>query len=261
VSNALHAVQSFAEAAQAVQSLADLDSIMKKVSRSFGAEFYLMIHHTNYFEGLPGLVNLGDYPEEFRTISLQDGRPLSDPVMEACEKSLTGFFWSEVGQVIRLTDRHRERVKAVHETGLGDGYVVPAHVPGEHLGSCHFAVGRGRQLPRQNSAALQTIAIFGFEAARRLSRARDASAARAGALTDRQRQCVVLCARGKSDAVIGQLLDLSPKTVNAYMEAAKRRYGVATRTQLIANALYASEITFHDIVDLSPGAGSREALH
>jgi LuxR family quorum-sensing system transcriptional regulator CciR len=261
VSNALHAVQNFAEAAQAVQSLADLDRLMKDASRSFGADYYLMIHHTNYFQGIAGLVNLGDYPQEFRKISQQDGRPLADPVMEACEKSLTGFFWNEVGQVIRLTDRHLERVRVVQETGLGDGFVVPAHVPGEHLGSCHFATGPGRLLPRENSAALQTIATFGFEAARRLSRARDGAAAANIALTERQRQCVLLCARGKSDAVIGQLLDLSPKTVNAYIEAAKKRYGVATRTQLIANALYASEITFRDIVDRMPGAGAHAALH
>jgi LuxR family quorum-sensing system transcriptional regulator CciR len=72
-------------------------------------------------------------------------------------------------------------------------------------------------------------------------------------LTDRQRECIILSARGKSDSVIAQLLGLRPKTVNAYMESAKKRYGVATRNQLIVRALYASEITFLDIVEPSPG--------
>jgi LuxR family quorum-sensing system transcriptional regulator CciR len=170
--------------------------------------------------------------------------------MEACERTLTGFFWDDVVSVVDVSPRHLDRIAAVRETGLADGFVVPAHIPGEHLGSCHFAVEQGKALSRDNSAALQSIAIFGFEAARRLSKKRDEIWIRPKPLTARQRECLVLSAKGKSDNVIGQLLDLSPKTVNAYIEEAKRRYGVSTRAQLIANALYASEITFHDIVDL-----------
>jgi LuxR family transcriptional regulator, quorum-sensing system regulator CciR len=246
----LDSVQAFADAALSVASLADLDSMMREAASTFGADYYLMIHHANYFEGLTGLVNLGNYPAEFRDISLQDGHELTDPIMEACERTLTGFFWSDVGSVIDLTPRHLERAAQVHEIGLGDGFVVPAHIPGEHLGSCHFAVDSGKVLPRENSAALQTIATFGFEAARRLSKERDQVWDRPPPLTSRQRECLILSARGKSDTVIGQLLNLSPKSVNAYMEAAKRKYGVATRSQLIVKALYASEISFADIVDL-----------
>jgi LuxR family quorum-sensing system transcriptional regulator CciR len=246
----LESVQAFADAAISVASLSDLDLMMREAARTFGADYYLMIHHANYFEGLRGLVNLGNYPREFREISQQDGHDLADPIMEACERTLTGFFWNDVGTVIELTPRHLERAAQVHKIGLGDGFVVPAHVPGEHLGSCHFAVESGKTLPRENSAALQTIATFGFEAARRLSKERDRDWDRPPPLTMRQRECLILSARGKSDTVIGQLLNLSPKSVNAYMEAAKRRYGVATRSQLIVNALYASEISFADIVDL-----------
>lgn len=245
----LETVQAFANAASSIASLSDLDLMMKETATEFGADFYLMIHHTNYFEGRLGLVNLGNYPRELREISLQDGHDLSDPIMEACERTLTGFFWNDVGSVIELSPRHLQRAAAVHETGLGDGFVVPAHVPGEHLGSCHFAVETGKILPRENSAALQTIATFGFEAARRLSKERDRLWERPPSLTSRQRECLILSARGKSDTVIGQLLNLSPKSVNAYMEAAKRKYGVATRGQLIASALCASEISFSDIVD------------
>jgi DNA-binding CsgD family transcriptional regulator len=94
-----------------------------------------------------------------------------------------------------------------------------------------------------------------------LSRQRDRIWLQPPQLTPRQRECLILSARGKSDAVIGQLLGLSPRTVNAYMEEAKRRYGVATRGQLMANALYSSEITFQDIVDLPIFAGARGAAN
>jgi LuxR family quorum-sensing system transcriptional regulator CciR len=253
VSTRLERVQAFADSALAVGSAAELDLLMRGTTREFGADYFLMIHHADFTRSARGLVRIGNYPSEFVTISRQDGSPLDDPIMEACEKTLTGFFWSEVGNVISLTDKHRRRVEAVARTGLGDGFVVPTHIPGEPLGSCHFATRTGRLVPRENSAALQAIAVFGFEAARRLAHAEADPLRPSTALTERQRECLILSARGKSDSVIAQLLGLSPKTVNAYVEAAKRRYGVATRGQLIVRALYASEITFLDVMGSPPG--------
>ena len=257
----LERVQAFANATLAATSFGELDIIMKEAACDFGADYYLMIHHADFRGRTHGLINVGNYPAEFVDISRLDGTLGSDPVMEACERTLTGFFWTDVGSIIEMTKKHQERAEAVARTGLGDGFVVPAHIPGEHLGSCHFAVANGKQVPRENSAALQSIAVFGFEAARRLARERDGELIAPPALTSRQRECLVLSARGKSDTTIGQLLGLSPKTVNSYIEEAKKRYGVATRQQLLAIALYASEITFHDIVDAPPRARALSAYN
>ena len=112
-------------------------------------------------------------------------------------------------------------------------------------------------MPRKYSAAMQLIGTFGFEAARRLAKDDRGFLRPSAALSDRHRECIILSAKGKSDSVIGQLLGLSPKTVNAYVEEAKRRFGVATRTQLVVRALYASEITFHDVVESPPGRTAR----
>lgn len=248
----LDSVQAFAETAHRAGSLKELDLLLRDTVPAYGADYFLMIHHADFSENPQGLVRLGNYPAEFIAISRQDGRALDDPIMEACEKTLTGFFWSDVGSVIPLTDKHKRRAEEVARTGLGDGFVVPTHIPGEHLGSCHFAAPTGRLVPRENSAALNTIALFGFEAARRLVGREVEPQGDGTMLTDRQRECIILAARGKSDFVIGQLLGLSRRTVNAYIEAAKRRYGVATRNQLIVNALYASEITFQDVVEARP---------
>lgn len=74
---------------------------------------------------------------------------------------------------------------------------------------------------------------------RRLSRPR--------ALTPRQRDCVVLVARGKSDWEIGRLLGISESTVHKHVEDAKRRYGVTTRIQLVVLSLFEKRLSFADI--------------
>ena len=42
---------------------------------------------------------------------------------------------------------------------------------------------------------------------------------------------------------------IRPKTVNEHIEAAKRRYSVATRSQLLVRALFRSEICFSEVID------------
>jgi LuxR family quorum-sensing system transcriptional regulator CciR len=257
----LESVQAFAESALAVKSIFELNLLMSETAQDFGADYFLLIHHADFSMDPRGKVRLGNYPMEFIELSRQNGTPLHDPIMEACEKTLAGFFWSDVGSVIALTEKHRQRIAQVERIGLGDGFVVPTHVPGEHLGSCHFAARKGRHVPRRNSAALQVIGTFGFEAARRLAHEETDYLRPSAPLTDRHRECIILSARGKSDSVIAQLLGLSPKTVNAYVEEAKRRFGVSTRSQLIVRALYASEITFLDVVEARPAGTARAACN
>jgi len=70
---------------------------------------------------------------------------------------------------------------------------------------------------------------------------------RAPGLTPRQRDCVVLVARGKSDWEIGRLLGISESTVHKHVEDAKRRYGVTTRIQLVVLSLFEKRLSFADI--------------
>jgi LuxR family quorum-sensing system transcriptional regulator CciR len=44
------------------------------------------------------------------------------------------------------------------------------------------------------------------------------------------------------------LLGLSGGTVHKYLEAAKTRYGVATRTELVVRALFDGQLSFADVM-------------
>jgi DNA-binding CsgD family transcriptional regulator len=64
------------------------------------------------------------------------------------------------------------------------------------------------------------------------------------ALTPRQRDCVILVARGSTDEQIAAMLGISKLTAHKHVEAAKRRYGVTTRVRLVVDALFANELSF-----------------
>jgi LuxR family quorum-sensing system transcriptional regulator CciR len=150
--------------------------------------------------------------------------------------------------MIKLTPRDREVLQLAQEQGVGDGFTVPAHVPGESSGSCSFATGAGVAIVEENLALAQLVGAFAFEAARQLCGIRDHGASSCARLTDRQRDCVVWAARGKSDWEISRILDVSHETVIQHLKQARERYGVTKRTPLTVHVLYDGTISFTDIL-------------
>lgn len=61
-------------------------------------------------------------------------------------------------------------------------------------------------------------------------------------------ECVILAGQGKSDSVIGQFLGLRKNTVTNYLTAARQRFGVAARQQLLIAALFEGAIGFPDVL-------------
>jgi LuxR family quorum-sensing system transcriptional regulator CciR len=67
-------------------------------------------------------------------------------------------------------------------------------------------------------------------------------------LTERQRDCLLWAARGKSDWEISRILGISRETVIQHLKQARERYGVGKRTLLAVHALFDGTISFLDIV-------------
>jgi LuxR family quorum-sensing system transcriptional regulator CciR len=158
-----------------------------------------------------------------------------------------GFAWSEVPAMIPLTRRDRDILDRARLAGIGDGFTIPAHVPGESHGSCSFATRRGEPIEPDALPRAQLVGAFAFEAARRLWKIRAVDKPVPG-LTDRQRDCLLWAARGKSDWEISRILGISHETVIQHLKQARERYGVGKRTLLAVHALFDGTISFLDIV-------------
>jgi LuxR family quorum-sensing system transcriptional regulator CciR len=231
--------------------MADLRTLVGDASRELGFEFFAIVHHIRFGRPTTDKVRLSNYPLEWLAM-LRQNESFEEPVLKAAERACTGFRWSRLNELIKLTEAQRQYMdRAVHH-GLAEGFTVPNHVPGETFGSCHFAVSLKSGLPEESLPAAQALGCFAFESARRmLQEAAEPSESYVvpAPLTDRQRDCLLFAAKGKSDSVIAELLNIRPRTVNEHIEAAKRRYSVATRTQLIVRALFRSEICFSEVLD------------
>jgi LuxR family transcriptional regulator, quorum-sensing system regulator CciR len=241
-------IQAFVDDANRATTLFEMEGLLADAVAEIGFDHYSLVHHVDLATRRPEFVRLSNYPAGWVGRILEQKYYVDDPVHVACQRTSVGFRWSDVPKLVRLSDRQKSILAEARREGLGEGFTVPVHVPAEFTGSASFSVKDNRELPGEALPAAQYLGCFGFEAARRIARKTLEPQAPPPRLTPRQLDCLLLVARGKSDWDAAQLLGLSQDTVHQHVEGAKKRYGVASRTQLVVRALFDSQITFTDIL-------------
>lgn len=171
-----------------------------------------------------------------------------DPVQRLAQRRATPFSWTEPGFRDRLDTAQTRMMDEFAEAKLGDGVVIPLHTPGELPASCALFTS-GQDVSVESYRIAHSMTVFTHAAACRALREAAAPEAAQPKLTARERECLILAARGKSDWEIGRLLNLSERTIHHAIERAKRRLGVATRVQAIVRAIHLGEISTSDAVD------------
>ena len=243
-------VQEFVKEANRVTTFPELSSLMESMSKTLGFDYFALIHHVELVG--PEVIDLENYPSLWREMIIERKYTSDDPILVACEHTNVGFRWSDIHKWIALSKRQREILDCARTAGIGEGFTIPVHIPGEYAGSCSFGLRANRKFNAKAMPAAQFVGCFAFEAARRVLRAQRLKSGKAVAsaprLTPRQLDCVVLTAAGKSDWDTARLLGISDHTVHQHIEDAKRRYGVSTRLQLVVRALFDGQLTFRDIV-------------
>lgn len=237
----------FIEFVAAAGSPADLADILSEATREMGYDYFALTHHVDLSGAPPSTIRLHNYPTSWVEYFDRHGLATADPVHRASQLTAIGFPWQRVPEMIPLTHADRRILALAADHGIGEGFTIPAHVPGEANGSCSFATISGRALPPGNAVQAQLVGAFAFEGARRVWQVRPAERGAPPRLTDRQRDCLIWAARGKGDWEIAMILGISEETVAQHIRQACERYGVQKRTSLMIHALFDATITFADI--------------
>lgn len=231
-----------------VSSLDDLDHAMRVISKDLGFQFFALTHHVDILVTAHA-IHLHNYPDRWADYYDRNALGLSDPVHRASQRTGVGFCWARLPFLIPLTDKDRRHLLQGRDAGIGDGFTVPVNIPGEAYGSCSFANETGRPIREETLGLAQLAGTFAFEAARYLWNAELApNPLRAPILTDRQRDCALWAARGKTDWEISQILHVSQETVAMHIKQARERYGVQKRALVAIRALFDGTLSFDDIL-------------
>ena len=239
-------VDLFAESAIRCTRDADLRHLLEEVTRELGFHYFALLHHASLRWSAGPLARFDNYPADWEHELIAEGLVLDDPVHHASLRTNIGFSWSELDSLLPLTCRHRRILEQSARHGIGDGFTVPANVPGEPSGSCSFAVRRGGQFPAHRLRCAELIGAHAFRAARRIH---DYPArAPHPHLSRRELQCLRLIAAGKTDWEIAVILGISIETAHQYVKSARAAYDVISRTQLVVHGLRDAWISFDDAI-------------
>jgi LuxR family transcriptional regulator, quorum-sensing system regulator CciR len=237
-------VQEFARASRGARDLDRLREVFRQAVRALGFNYFLL-------QGETGNAWLADVPLGWTMAAA----PFGDAVLTTAVQSYAPFLWSDIPRLIALTPEQRAFLDAAFATGVGAAVAVPIHRArgadaagsySDFAGCCSFMMKTGIPLPLGSLAAAHFVGALAFDAADNLRQARSGRSKRGPQLTPRQRDCVVLVARGKSDWEIGQLLGISESTAHKHVEDAKRRFRVTTRIQLVVRSLFDARLSFSD---------------
>jgi LuxR family quorum-sensing system transcriptional regulator CciR len=237
----------FASLVEAAGDADELGRVVRAITRDLGFQYFAVTHHVDVVAAGERAIRLHNYPAQWADYYDAQALGVSDPVHRASHVTSVGFRWSQMPRMIPLTAHDRRILALGREQGIGDGFTVPANVPGEAHGSCSFASEADRPIQEAMLPIAQLAGAFAFEAARRLWSGRGKRDEEAPQLTDRQRDCVLWVARGKGDWEIARILGVSEETVARHIKQACERYGVNKRTLLAIRTLFDGTLSFSDL--------------
>ena len=240
-------IERFSRAIAQASTPDDLHAAITSITRELGFDHFALTHHVDIARAPASAIRLHDYPAQWVDYFDTNRLAVSDPVHRASHLTSVGFTWAELPRLIAMTAGDRQILALARDEGLGEGFTVPANVPGEARGSCSFANRSDRPLPIDALPLAQLAGGFAFEGARRMWRARELGPLPRPVLTDRQRDCLIWVGRGKSDWEISRIIGVSEETVVRHVKQARERYGVDKRTSLLIRTLFDGTISFTDI--------------
>lgn len=222
-----------------------LTRTLQRACRRLGFDHFALSLESRSQIAADPLVLLHDYPDRWAQIYLTLDLGGKDPVRRACDRSVTGFEWKALERLVPLTPQDRRILLIGSESGVSDGYTVPRHLPGEAKGTCSFVVGPRSVVPKPVLVFTEVIGALALASAIRICGITQVS--QKPKLSDRQRDCLLWSARGKTAAETAIILAISEETVIQHLKMARERYGVHCRQSLILFAISDGVIGLGDI--------------
>jgi LuxR family quorum sensing-dependent transcriptional regulator len=180
----------------------------------------------------PSLVYI-DAPEGFAADFDRDRLCPDYPLIAHALKQLVPFSSSEL-RATQLTDEQRRVLQHVNlSLNIRDGWTFPIADSGELRGIMMLG-GLDPDMSPLVSSILHLLSDTGFK---RYDEIAAGAGPKSRTLTPRELECMRWVAHGKTDEEIGIILAISSRTARFHVENAKRKLGVTTRVQAVAEAL------------------------
>ncbi|NIA70102.1 hypothetical protein HBA54_15965 [Pelagibius litoralis] len=252
------AIMAHLDALERAESIAEIGASLQATLGSLGFDTYSYVHVRP---------PLGKRIRSFVPPSSQDGRVVHeflatfpdawvehyilqgygdvDPTFQAAMGTILPFSWRDLGGRNDLSSGQRRVFDEARDFGLSMGATIPIHGPESGLSTLNVSASGGHEKEfEENYQAgrqdLLWVAVQTHEAFLRLSE--DAPEQGRVRLTDRERDCLLWTARGKTAWEVGQILAISEETVLFHLKNGTRKLGVFSKHHAVVKAVMQGHI-------------------
>jgi LuxR family transcriptional regulator, quorum-sensing system regulator BjaR1 len=208
---------------------------VKSYAGTNGFEYMLVLKgRHSLIESVSGSVLYNDMPQGFAEQFDQLGLSKHNPLISHALKEARPYSAAEVWALPLTVHQRHALAKIRLALNVHDGLMIPIR-NGEHLEGIVLLGGHKPNMTPVVRSVVHLLAYCAFEQVLQLEanpRRREL-----GLLSPREIECLSWAAAGKTDAEIGRILTISPRTTRFHIENAKKKLGVATRVQAVAEAM------------------------
>lgn len=176
-----------------------------------------------------------NYPDEWQQRYFEMGYDKIDPIIRASRKRIGAFRWSEVYNDASTTEDERRVFDEAATFGLKSGISIPLHSPDGRLAVVSFAQVDNQEFTNITMKYLELVALhFHLRVA---EFANSNYVEEPVSLSQREKECILWVAKGKSSWEIGKILKISDNTVNFHIKNVMKKLDVANRTVAAIEAI------------------------
>jgi len=212
-----------------IQETADLKRFFSDFMAAFG--FDLIAYHY-LAEGFKKLsmekgFRISKFPESFIKLYLKKGAFDYDPLMEETRRRSVPFHWYDVQDRSDLTAAQKDFFESMRAIGVKDGIAIPVYArPGD---IAYFSLGSTRDEVSLSKAEMLELQAICQQMHLRYNELTKTAAP--PKLSRRELQVLELIAQGKSNSVMGDLLGISPNTIDTLVRRCFEKLGVSSRVE------------------------------
>lgn len=208
-----------------VESRAQLWHVLLKYLHAIGVK--MASYHATHADGTPMEIKTDGFPETWLCKYINQNLVHIDPVPALAARLATPLYWHDVADLAPSSADSRRYLAMLEQAHIGDGVAFYAFGPA--MQNAYVGLGFGKERIELSSEvlwAIQCVAQAGHLKACALL----AQTTQPITLTPREHEVLRWIARGKSNSVIAEILEISPHTVDTHIRRIYAKLNVNDRT-------------------------------
>ncbi len=175
-----------------------------------------------------------ELPPGYSENYIANGWDKIDPVVRHIHSARRPFTWKSVCEKADLTSRQLAFIEECRELGVHSGITIPLHGPGPDADLISISLRDGSR-----TVATRLPHVYGLTVQYRfrLSELEQEAVALPQPLTAKEIECLKWCREGKTNWEIGEIMNISEKTVEFHLSNTIRKLGVSNRITAVVKGL------------------------